>query len=232
MTDFLARTRLLIGDDALLRLKNSHVALFGAGGVGSYVFEALTRAGVGEISIFDNDIVTESNINRQLIALNSTLNMPKVEAAKNRAKDINPNIKINAYQMFFSKENSADIDFSKFDFIVDAIDSVSSKIELVLVANKFNIPIICSMGTGNKLDPSLFMVSDIYKTKVCPLARVMRYELKKRGIKKLKVVYSPENPIKKPSKSGEKPPPASISFVPPAAGLILAGYVVSKLIEN
>ena len=211
------RTELLLGKDAIQKLKNAHVAVFGVGGVGGFVVEALVRSGVGEIDVIDKDTVSLSNINRQIIALHSTVGQPKVEVIKNRALDINPNVKINAFETFFLPDTADMFDFSKYDYVVDAIDTVK---------------IISSMGAGNKLDPTLFEVSDIYKTSVCPLARVMRRELKARGIKKLKVVYSKEEAIKIPSPDGERPVPGSIAFVPSVAGLIIAGEIIKDLVKE
>lgn len=228
MKEQFLRTEMLIGTDAIDKLANAKVAIFGIGGVGSYVAEALARAGVGSFDLIDNDIVNITNINRQIIALHSTIGKLKVEAEKERIFDINPNAKINCINTFFSKENSNNFDFRGYDYVVDAIDSVASKIELVLKAQEVSTPIISSMGTGNKLNPTLFEISDIYKTSVCPLARVMRTELKKRDIKKLKVLYSKEPPIKQ---EGQRVP-ASISFVPSVAGLIIAGEVIKDIIKN
>lgn len=223
-----SRTETLIGAEALQKLKTSHVAIFGIGGVGGSVLEALVRAGVGKVDIIDNDVVNLTNINRQIIALHSTLGKSKVKVAKERVLDINPNLIIKTHELFFSPETTVQFDFAQYDYVVDAIDSVTGKIELVLKSQNANTPIISSMGTGNKLFPELFEITDIYKTSVCPLAKVMRTELKKRGVKKLKVLYSKETPIKK---EGQRVP-ASISFTPTAAGLIIAGEVVRDLIEN
>ena len=225
-TEF-TRTETLIGTEALQRLQNSKVAIFGIGGVGGYALEALVRAGIGFIDIIDNDKVNITNINRQIIALHSTIGQSKVNIAKQRAFDINPNLELNAIEKFYSPENSNDFDLKKYDYIVDAIDSLTSKIELIVRAKEVGIPIISSMGTGNKLHPELFEIADIYKTSVCPLARILRAELKKRNIKDLKVVYSKENPIKE---KGSRIP-ASISFTPSVAGLIMAGEVVRDLIK-
>lgn len=225
------RTEMLIGKENLEKLKNARVAIFGIGGVGGHTFEALVRAGVGTLDIFDSDCVDITNLNRQIIATHKTVGSLKTDAAEQRAKEINPLVKINKYNVFYSNENSDRFDFSQYDYIVDAIDSVSSKIELILKAQAANVPIICSMGTGNKLNPADLQVSDIFKTSVCPLARVMRYELKKRGVKKLKVVYSKEEPIKSPLDQNGRPVPASISFVPSTAGLIIAGEVVKDLLK-
>ena len=226
------RTEMLIGKENLDKLKNSHVALFGIGGVGGHAFEALVRAGVGTIDIFDSDCVDITNLNRQIIATHKTVGILKTDAAEERAKEINPNVIINKYPVFFSGDNSKEFDFSKYDYVIDAIDSVSSKIELILKAQETNTPIISCMGTGNKLNAAALEVSDIYKTSVCPLARVMRYELKKRGVKKLKVVYSKEKPIKSSLDENGRPVPASISFVPATAGLIIAGEVIQCIIRN
>ncbi len=230
MSEQFSRTERLIGADALNKLKNAHVAVFGIGGVGSYVVEALARAGVGTLTLIDSDAVAESNINRQIIALHSTVGRDKVAVAAERVADINPRCRVFCHKKFVLPESMAEFDFDSFDYIVDAIDTVSAKLALVCIADEKKIPIICSMGTGNKLDPLLFEVTDIYKTSVCPLARVMRAELKKRGIKKLKVLYSKEEPIKVSfSEDNRRAVPASISFVPSAAGLIIAGEVIKDL---
>ena len=223
------RTELLIGKEKIEKLKNSKVAIFGLGGVGSYVLEACVRAGIGNLVLVDKDEVDITNLNRQIIATRKTIGKPKVEVAKERILEINPEANVEIYQEFFMPETKGILDES-IDYIVDAVDTVTAKIELVVRANKLNIPIISSMGTGNKLDPTKFEVADIYKTSVCPLAKVMRKELKTRGIKKLKVVYSKEEPIKR-QESNElgKQVPASISFVPSVAGLILAGEVVKDI---
>ena len=226
MDDKFLRTNMLIGKNAVDILKSSRVAVFGIGGVGGFVVEALVRAGVGSIDLIDNDDINITNINRQIIALHSTIGKSKVEVARDRILDINPEVNVKVYKKFFSPENSMEFNFSKYDYIIDAIDSVTGKIELVLKSQKENVPIISCMGTGNKLYPERFEISDIYKTSVCPLAKVMRTELKKRGIKKLKVLYSKEFPIKK---EGQRIP-ASISFVPSVAGLMIAGEVIRDLI--
>lgn len=230
MENEFSRTEKLIGKDAIDILKNSRVAVFGIGGVGGHTAEALARSGVGSIDIIDNDTVSITNINRQIIATHSVLGRPKTEVMKERLIDINPKINIEVFNTFFLPENSKEFDFSQYDYIVDAVDTVTAKIELVMKAGENNTPIISSMGTGNKLNPTAFEVSDIYKTSVCPLAKVMRYELKKRGIKKLKVVYSKEEPIK--DKNNPDRFPASIAFVPSVAGLIIASEVVKDLIKN
>ncbi len=227
MNNIFKRTQALIGEESLGTLKSSHIAVFGVGGVGGYVVEALARSGVGALTLIDNDTVKESNINRQVIALHSTLGEMKTEVLRKRCLDINPDIIINTVNLFFLDETRDKIDFSDFDYVVDAIDTVSGKIVIAEECYRLNIPVISSMGTGNKLDPTAFEVSDIYKTSVCPLARVMRYELKRRGIKKLKVVYSKELPVK----NNNGGTPASIAFVPSVAGLIIAGEVIKDLIK-
>ncbi len=231
MNEIFSRTEILIGKDSLKKLKDCRVAVFGVGGVGSYVVEALARSGVGSIDLFDNDTVSPSNINRQIIALHSTVGMPKTTVAHNRLKDINPDIKIKENNMFVLPSNIDEIDFSLYDYIVDAIDTVSGKLAIIEKATTENIPVISSMGTGNKTDPTKFEIEDIYKTSVCPLARVMRHELKKRGIKKLKVLFSKEEPVKPKTAESEKPVPASIAFVPSVAGLIIAGEVIKDIIK-
>ncbi len=234
MLEEFSREELLIGKNGIEKLQNSKVAIFGIGGVGSYVLEGLVRAGVKRFILVDNDVVSISNINRQIIAIQKTIGKPKVEVAKERILEINPKAEIEIFQEFFMPESKEYFD-KTVDYVIDCIDTVTAKIELVMRANKLNIPIISSMGTGNKLDPTKFEVTDIYKTEVCPLAKVMRKELKVRGIKKLKVVYSKEIPIKVENKDDEntfkKQVPGSISFVPSVAGLIIAGEVVKDLIK-
>ena len=226
-----SRTELLIGKDNIEKLKRAKVAVFGIGGVGSYVVEGLVRAGIQNFILVDNDEVSESNLNRQIIATTKTIGQSKVEASKRRILEINPDAKVESNQEFFMPD-SEDILDDTVTYIVDSIDTITAKIELVIRAKKLNIPIISSMGTGNKLEPTRFEVTDIYKTSVCPLAKVMRKELKKRGIEKLKVVYSKEEPIKIDCKNENgKPVPASISFVPSVAGLIIAGEVVKDIME-
>ena len=250
MVNQFSRTELLIGKEAIEKLNKSKVAIFGIGGVGSFVVEGLVRAGVENFILVDNDKISLTNLNRQLIATHKTIGKYKVEIAKERILEINPNAKVEIYQEFFMP-NSEEILDNTVSYIVDCVDTVTAKIELVLRANKLNIPIISSMGTGNKVNPTKFEVADIYKTSVCPLARVMRRELKQRGIKKLKVIYSKEEPIRidevmdssyknddiKSSGMREKSVvsnqvPGSISFVPSVAGLIIAGEVVRDIIEN
>lgn len=220
------RTELLLGKEAMEKLASCRVAVFGVGGVGGYCAEALARSGIGTLDLIDSDKVSVTNLNRQIIALHSTVGLYKVDVAKERFEDINPNIKVNAFKVFYSPETENDFDFSKYDYIVDAIDTVTGKIALVVNAEKSGTPIISSMGAGNKLHPEMFEIGDIYKTSVCPLARVMRRELKQRGIKKLKVVYSKEQPSVTPSEH-----PSSIAFTPSAAGLIIAGEVIRDLIK-
>ena len=229
MSDF-SRLELMFGSKNIKKLKSKKIIVFGIGGVGGYCVEALTRSAIGKIDIVDNDKISTSNINRQLIALNSTIGENKVDVMKKRMLDINPEIDVEAYNLFFLPENQDKIDFSKYDYIIDAIDTIKAKIALVECAQRYNIPIISSMGTGNKINPLKFEISDIYKTSVCPLARVMRQELKKRNIKNLKVVYSKETPIKVENTKG-KVVPSSNSFVPSVCGLIIAGEVIKDLIS-
>ena len=227
------RTELLVGEEGIAQLHNSKVIVLGIGGVGSFVVEALTRAGVGNLILVDNDTICISNINRQIHARQSTVGMIKVEAMKERVISINPNCNVEAKQVFITAENISEIIPSDVDYVVDAIDTVTSKLALAEYCYKNNINIISSMGTGNKIDPTQFRVSDVFKTKVCPLAKVMRYELRKRGVKKLKVVYSEEMPMT-PDKgravpSQKRQTPGSISFVPPVAGMIIGGEVIKDL---
>lgn len=235
MDERFIRTQLLLGEDAMIKLKESRIAIFGIGGVGSYVAEALCRSSVGEFDFIDNDTVSLSNINRQLIALTSTVGMYKTEVMAQRAKEINPDVKINIYNKLFMPDNSKEFDFTQYDYVVDAIDTVSGKIELVMKAQESGVKIISSMGAGNKLNPEMFEVADIYKTSVCPLARVMRTELKKRGVKELKVVYSKEPPITptllSEDKDKRKKTPGSTAFTPSVAGLIIASEVIKDLIK-
>lgn len=223
MKEQFSRTAQLLGNENVENLFDKHVIVFGVGGVGGYVVEALARSGIGKISIVDNDVVNESNINRQIIALHSTIGKQKVDVLKNRILDINPECQVFVYNQFFLPENSNDFDFSIYDYVVDAVDTVTAKIEIIKKSKESNVPVISSMGTGNKLNPMGFKVSDISKTKVCPLARVMRNELKKRGISKVKCVYSEENPVI------QTQTPASVAFVPPVAGLLIASEVVKDL---
>lgn len=228
------RSSMLIGTENIEKLKSKRIAVFGVGGVGGYVIEGLARSAVGEIDIIDSDNIDISNLNRQIIATENTINLNKVDAAEKRIHEIDSSIKVNKYHTFFNIETSSLFNFKNYDYVVDAIDTVTSKIELILAAQAENIPIISSMGTGNKLNPANLEISDIFKTTVCPLAKVMRYELKKRGVEKLKVVYSKEIPIthtincEQPSKRI----PASMVFVPAAAGIIIASEVIKDLINN
>ena len=235
MINQFSRTGLLIGNEAVKKLNKSHVAIFGVGGVGGYTVEALARSGVGKIDLIDNDKVSLTNINRQIYATHSSIGEYKVDVAKKRCLDINPDIVVNTHKLFYLPENADTFDLSQYDYVVDAIDTVSGKIALVENAYKCNTPIISSMGAGNKLDATAFEVADIYKTSVCPLARVMRRELKNRGIKKLKVVYSKEEPIAPKEESFEttnrRQLPGSIAYVPSVVGLIIAGEVIKELIK-
>ena len=221
------RTEKLIGEDKVACLHNKTVAVFGLGGVGGYVCEALARAGVGHLVLVDHDTVNITNINRQVIALHSTLGMKKTDAFLARLKDINPNIEVTVHDCFFLPENSSIIDFKKLDYVADCVDTVTAKIEIIIKCKEAGTPVISSMGTGNKLDPGQFQIADISKTEVCPLAKVMRRELKERGIKKVKVLFSRELPVKTGLRT-----PASISFVPPVAGLMIAGEIVRDLIKD
>ncbi|WP_195959291.1 tRNA threonylcarbamoyladenosine dehydratase [Clostridium saudiense] len=227
------RTELLVGEEGINKLHNSKVIVFGIGGVGSFVVEALTRAGVGNLILVDNDTICISNLNRQIHATQATVGMIKVEEMKERVISINPKCNVEAKQVFITADNISEIIPSDVDYVVDAIDTVTSKLALAEYCYKNNINIISSMGTGNKMDPTQFRVSDVFKTKVCPLAKVMRHELRKRGVKKLKVVYSEEMPMT-PDKgravpSAKRQTPGSISFVPPVAGMIIGGEVIKDL---
>ena len=232
MLNQFSRTEMLIGKEGIEKLKKSKVAIFGIGGVGSYVVEGLVRAGIENFVLVDNDEVSLTNLNRQLIATTKTVGKPKIEVARDRILEINPNANVEVYKDFFMPESDELFDNS-FSYIIDAVDTVTAKIELIVRANKLNIPIISCMGTGNKLDPTKFEITDIYKTSVCPLAKVMRKELKARGINKLKVLYSKEEPIKVNCDlvNSKKQIPGSISFVPSVAGLIIAGEVIKDIIK-
>lgn len=248
MLNQFSRTQLLLGQDGMDRLANARVAVFGVGGVGGFTVEALARSGVGTIDLIDDDKVCLTNINRQIIALRSTVGKYKVDVAAERLRDINQNIQVNTYKTFYMPDTAHQFDFSQYDYVVDAIDTITGKLELVMQAHKAGTPIICSMGAGNKLDPTAFRVADIYKTSVDPLARVMRHELRKRGIKKLKVVYSEEPPMRPVDDIASScrtncicPPgaarkcterrdiPGSNAFVPSVVGLIIAGEVIKDL---
>lgn len=248
MTEQFSRTEMLIGGDAMDRLARARVAVFGVGGVGGYVCEALSRSGVGALDLIDNDTVCLSNLNRQIIATHKTVGRHKTEVMKERILDINPNARVRIHQCFFLPENADQFPFEEYDYVVDAVDTVTAKIELVLRSQEKNVPIISSMGAGNKLDASAFRVADIYETKVCPLAKVMRRELKKRNVEHLKVVYSEEEPMKPigqeketaeetdaengQAATGRRSTPGSIAFVPSVAGLIIAGEVVKDLVGD
>lgn len=235
MLDQYSRTRLIFGAEAMEKLRAARVAVFGVGGVGGYAVEALARSGIGAIDVTDSDTVCLTNLNRQIIALHSTVGQYKVDVAAARIADIDPEIKVTAHRTFFTAETAAEFDFSKFDYVIDAIDTVTGKIALVTSAQAAGVPVISSMGAGNKLDPTAFEVADIYKTSVCPLAKVMRYELKRRGVKRLKVVYSKEPPLSPllcesaEEDSPRRSIPGSNAFVPSVAGLIIAGEVIKDI---
>lgn len=230
MNEKFVRTGLLLGEDGLHRVEQAHVIIFGIGGVGGYVAEALARSGVGSLTLVDKDVVSESNINRQIIATTKTIGRAKIDVMKERIAEINPDAVITVKNCFFLPDTAEEFDFTEYDYIVDAVDNVTAKIELVLRAKEAGTPIIASMGAGNKLDPTRFEVTDIYKTSVCPLAKVMRRELKRRGVEKLKVVYSKEEPIKvDAAEEGRRSTPGSIAFVPSVAGFIIAGEVIKDI---
>lgn len=248
MSNWLSRTELLLGEESMDKLKDARIAVFGIGGVGGYVCEALVRSGVGAFDLIDNDTVCESNINRQIIATQKTIGMYKTEVMRNRMLDINPDVDVRIYNCFFLPENADEFPFNEYDYVIDAVDTVTAKIELVMKCQKEGTPIISSMGAGNKLEASAFKVADIYKTNMCPLAKVMRSELKKRNIKNLKVVYSEEKPLSPLKNTSindrnnstsdkaleDKPTrrrdiPGSVAFVPSVAGLIIAGEVIKDL---
>ncbi|MCI5640541.1 MAG: tRNA threonylcarbamoyladenosine dehydratase [Lachnospiraceae bacterium] len=247
LTQF-SRTELLLGKEAMERLKNARVAVFGVGGVGGYVCEALVRSGVGSFDLIDDDKVCLTNLNRQIIATRKTVGQYKIEVMRDRILEINPDAKVQMHRCFFLPENADEFPFEEYDYVVDAVDTVTAKISIIMKAQELGIPVISSMGAGNKLDASMFRVADIYKTKVCPLAKVMRRELKKRGVKKLKVVYSEEQPTRpiedmaiscrtncicppgaKHKCTERRDIPGSVAFVPSVAGLIIAGEVVKDL---
>jgi len=231
-----SRTELIYGSDCMKKILNSHIIVFGCGGVGSYVIEALARTGIGALDIVDNDTISLTNINRQLYALHSTIGKYKVDVAQERITDINPNCKVTPYKLFYTPQTSSEFDFSKYNYIVDCIDTVAGKLQLIEQAKKADVPIISSMGAGNKTNPALFEVADISKTSVCPLARVMRQELKKREIKNVKVVFSKESPVvpkiistdEVEKKSGHTAP-GSNAFVPSAAGLLIASEIIKDI---
>ena len=241
--DQFSRTRLLVGDEPLERLAASRVAVFGIGGVGGFCVEALARAGVGALDLYDDDTVSESNLNRQIVALHSTLGQPKAEVMARRVLDINPRCRVRAVRMFYLPENGSEVDLTRYDYVVDAIDTVAAKLDLVERCKALQVRIISAMGSGNKLDPTAFAVTDISRTQGCPLARVMRKELRRRGIEHLKVVWSREEPMTpleaavtetpaggtRPSSSARRATPGSMPFVPAAAGLVMASAVIREL---
>lgn len=237
--DAYGRTRLLLGGEGMEKLKNAHIAVFGLGGVGGYVVEALARCGVGTLELIDHDTVSLSNINRQILATRDTVGIDKAEAARLRVKAIDPEIKVIAQKQFFGPDTKAEFDFSQYTYVVDAIDTVTGKLALVQAAKEAGVPIISSMGTGNKLDPTAFKIGDLFETSVCPLARIMRKECRKRGIDKLKVLYSleepitpelaPDDPMWQELPEGRNALPGSVSFVPAAAGLMIAGAVIRDI---
>lgn len=229
MKEIFSRTEVLLGKDGMERLRASRVAVFGVGGVGGYAAEALARSGVGMLDLIDHDTVSVSNLNRQIIALRSTVGRKKVHVMAERIADICPDIQVNVYDTFYLPETASQFDFTKYDYVIDAIDTVTGKLSLVVQANEAGTPIICAMGAGNKTDPTAFRVADVYDTKVCPLAKVMRAELRKRGIARLKVVYSEEPPLLSAVSENGKAVPGSLAFVPSAVGLIIAGEVVRSL---
>ncbi len=236
MSDAFSRTKKLLGADAMGRLLRAKVAVFGIGGVGSYAAEALARSGIGSLALFDSDVVCETNLNRQIIATQDTLGQTKVSVMKQRVLSINPDCNVQAYDCFYSVENADAYDLSQYHYIIDAIDTVSSKLVLIMRAAKADVPIISSMGAGNKLDPTRFEVADIYATSVCPLAKVMRHELRQRGIERLKVVYSREAPLKpiedlESINAKRRSVPGSVAFVPSVAGMILAGVCIKDIAE-
>lgn len=238
MENAFSRMESLLGTRRTDRLRMARIAVFGLGGVGSYVVEALARCQVGSLTLVDNDCVSPTNINRQLFALRSTMGKQKTQVARERVRDIDEDILVHTYDTFYEEKTAGLFDFSSYDYVIDAIDTVSSKLLLIQKAKEAGTPVISCMGTGNKLDPSRFEITDIAKTSVCPLAKVMRTELKKRGIRKVKVLYSKENPIKPLFDNGERkgtsmgPVPGSISFVPSVAGLMIAGEVIRDLAER
>lgn len=233
MREELSRTAMLIGEEGIDKLQNARVAVFGVGGVGGYVVEALARSGVGTLDVIDNDTVALSNLNRQIIATHDTVGKLKVDAIKERILSINPETQVHVHACFFLPENADNFDFTQYDYVVDAVDTVTAKLEIIMRAKAADVPVISCMGAGNKLDPTKFEVTDIYKTTMCPLAKVMRRELKKRGVDKLKVVYSTEQalqPVISQENASRRSTPGSVAFVPAVAGLIAAGEVIKDLI--
>ena len=235
-----SRTRFLLGQEAMDKLRASHVAVFGLGGVGGYVVEALARSGIGGLDLIDHDTISITNLNRQLLATRQTIGMEKAHAAKERVLSIDPDIQVNAIKEFFMPDTAERFDFSRYDYVVDAVDTVTAKLALIAAAKAANVPIISSMGTGNKLDPTKFQIADISKTSVCPLARIMRKECAKRGLKNVKVLFSTEDPLEPVYDSltlaempeGRRALPGSVAYVPSVAGLIIAGQVFEDLIKE
>ena len=231
MNDIFERTRRILGPQAMDRLAGARVAVFGVGGVGGHLAEALARSGVGALDLIDADVVAPSNLNRQIIALHSTLGRAKVDVMAERIRDIHPDCRVTPRQVFFTPDTAGEFDFAQYDYVADAIDSVQGKVQLIVSAKAAGVPIICAMGAGNKLDPTRFEVADIHATSVCPLARVVRRECRARGIRDVKVVYSREAPLVPESPEGERAVPGSTAFVPAVAGLIMAGEIVKALIK-
>ncbi len=235
--DAFSRTRMLLGDAAMEKLAASRVAVFGLGGVGSFAVEALARSGLGALDLVDHDTLGQTNLNRQLFALHSTLGMPKAEAARARVLDIHPRCRVTARVTFYGPDTAASFDFTRYDYVLDCIDTVTGKLALIQAARAAGVPILCCLGTGNKLDPTAFRISDLSETSVCPLARILRKECRRRGIENLKVLWSPEEPVDPTPDSLEELPqgrrslPGSCAFVPSVAGLLLAGEVIKDLIK-
>ena len=229
MNEAFSRTAMLLGEEGLARLGAARVAVFGVGGVGGHAVEALARSGVGALDLIDNDVVAPSNLNRQIVALHSTIGRYKVDVAAERIHDINPDCRVTAHRLFFTPETAAQFDFAQYDYVVDAIDTVTGIVQLIVSAKAAGTPIICAMGAGNKLDPTRFEVADIHQTEVCPLARVMSRECRRRGIRGVKVVYSREEPVQTAAPAEGKPVPGSTAFVPAVAGMVLAGEVVKDI---
>jgi len=230
-----SRFELLVGEQALAKLQNMHVIIFGVGGVGGYVVEALVRSGIGSITIVDNDVISLSNLNRQIIATRETIGRKKVDVMKEHILSIRPDCDVHALETFYLPENADDIDLTQYDYVVDAVDTITSKIELAVRCEQFQVPLISSMGTGNKMNPAMLEVSDIYETSVCPLAKVMRRELRKRHVQHLKVIYSKEIPLKPaslPEETNKRSIPGSTAFVPPSAGLLMASEIVKDLLNQ
>lgn len=233
MNEKFIRTALIFGDEGMSRLGKSRVAVFGVGGVGGHCAQALARAGIGAIDVFDDDVVSVTNINRQAVAMTSTIGSPKVEVIRDQMQDINPDIRVECHRMFYTPENADEVDLSVYDYVVDAIDTVKAKVELIVRCKALGVPIISAMGAGNKLDPTRFEVEDIHKTSVCPLCRVMRTQLKKRGIAHHRVVYSREEPLRiVADETAGRHAPGSVSFVPPVVGLIIAGEVIKNIAKG